>query len=49
MEFTTGNELDLKSRNLQELDPRVFKPNLRVLNVSKNNLAKIGEEIGNMV
>lgn len=43
MEFTTGNDLDLKNRNLNELDPRVFKKNLRTFNVSKNNLSKIGE------
>lgn len=43
MEFTTGNDLDLKGRSITDLDPRVFKQTLRGLNLSKNSISKIGE------
>lgn len=40
--------MDLKGRNLQELDKRVFKEELRTLNVSNNKISAIGEGISNM-
>lgn len=48
MEFTTGNDLDLRNKNLTILDPRVYKKTLRTLNVSQNSISQIGEEIERM-
>jgi hypothetical protein len=34
MDFSTGNELAIRGQNLQELDPIIYKPTIRILNLS---------------
>lgn len=48
MEFTTGAELAIRGQGLKELDLRVYKPNIRTLNLSQNKLTAIHPQIAEM-